>query len=177
MVIETLGALGGIDETQVLSPIKRGPAGVQGINAALHAVRSTGKFTWSGLATGDPVVHLVNDYEGMVFNGTLGKVEEALQDGVRILWDGHDRSLTYSQDRREELDLAYAISVHKAQGSQFRRVIIPIFRSRLLDRTLVYTALTRATEQVVFLGDHAALLAAVAAPPAPNPRRTGMGMA
>jgi exodeoxyribonuclease V alpha subunit len=176
VVIEILGALGGIAETQVLSPIKRGPTGTHGINAALHALRSTGKAVWSGLATGDPVLHLENDYEDMVFNGTLGMVEEALPDGVRVLWDGHDRSLTYRQDRREALDLAYAISVHKAQGSQFRRVVIPVFPSHLLDRTLIYTALTRAQEQVVLVGDLDALQVAVAAPPAPHRRRTGMGV-
>ena len=177
MVIEALGALGGIGETQVLSPIKLGPAGTMGINLALHALRSTGKPVWSGLATGDPVIHLENDYEDLVFNGTLGRVEEVLPDGVRILWDGHDRPMTYRQDRREALDLAYAISVHKAQGSQFRRVIIPVFPSRLLDRTLIYTALTRATEQVVLVGDRAALEAGVKAPPAHHRRRTGMGVA
>lgn len=177
MVIEALGALGGIGETQVLSPIKRGLAGTMGINVALHVLRSTGKAVWSGLATGDPVIHLENDYEDMVFNGTLGMVEEALPDGVPITWDGHDRPLTYRQDRREALDLAYAISVHKAQGSQFRRVIIPIFPSRLLDRTLIYTALTRATEQVVLVGALEALEAAVAAPPAHHRRRTCMGVA
>lgn len=177
VVVEVLAGLGGILEAQVLSPIKRGPSGTQGINAALHLLRSTGKSVWSGLGTGDPVIHLENDYEDMVFNGTLGSVEEVLDDGVRILWDGRDRSITYQQDRREALDLAYAISVHKAQGSQFRRVIIPIFPSRLLDRTLIYTALTRATEQVVLMGDINALKAGVNAPPAHHRRRTGMGVA
>jgi len=176
VVIETLGALGGIAETKVLSPLKRGPAGTIGINAALHILRSTRKSVWSGLATGDPMIHLENDYEDMVFNGTLGMVEEALPDGARILWDGHDQPLTYRQDRREALDLAYAISVHKAQGSQFRRVIIPIFASRILDRTMIYTALTRATEQVVLVGDRDALEASVTALPAHHRRRTGMGV-
>lgn len=175
VVIETLGALGGIGDTQVLSPLKRGPAGTQAINAALHALRSTGKPVWSGLAEGDPVIHLENDYEAMVFNGTLGTVAEVLSDGVQVRWDGHDRPMTFREDRREALSLAYAISVHKAQGSQFRRVVIPVFPSRLLDRTLVYTALTRAQEQVVLVGDWDTLEAAVTAPPAPNRRRTGMG--
>jgi exodeoxyribonuclease V alpha subunit len=177
VVIEILGALGGSGETQVLSAIKRGPAGTHGINAAVHILRAAGKPVWMDLATGDPVIHLENDYEDMVFNGTLGMVEEALPDGARILWDGHDRPMAYRQERREALDLAYAISVHKAQGSQFRRVIIPIFPSRLLDRTLIYTALTRATEQVVVVGDLEALETAVAAPPAHHRRRTGMGVA
>jgi exodeoxyribonuclease V alpha subunit len=175
VIIEVLGRFGGIEETQVLSPIKRGSAGLQGVNAALHALRSTGKGSWSGLAVDDPVIFLENDYEAMVFNGTLGRVEEALPDGVRVLWDGHDHPIIYGSDRRDALDLAYAISVHKSQGSQFRRVIVPIFLNRLLDRTLAYTAITRATEQVVLIGDLDALVAAVAAPPAHHRRRTGLG--
>ena len=75
---------------------------------------------------------------------------------------------------KENLDLAYAISIHKAQGSQFRRVIVPVFPSRLLDRTLIYTAITRATEQVVILGDRKVLEQALAAPPAPHRRRHGL---
>jgi hypothetical protein len=106
--------------------------------------------------------------------GTLGTVAEVQPDSVRVQWDGHDRTMAYQEDRREALDLAYAISIHKAQGSQFRRVVIPIFPSRLLDRTLVYTALTRAQEQVVLVGDWSALEAAVTAPPAPHRRLTGM---
>lgn len=63
------------------------------------------------------------------------------------------------------LELAYAITVHKAQGSQFDRVIVPVFESLLLDRTLIYTAMTRGVEQVVFIGDGRAFEAAVAAAP------------
>jgi len=173
-IIETLGALG--SETQLLSPIKRGLAGTEAINTSIHALRSTGQ-TWSGLGLGDPVIHLENDYESLVFNGTLGTVSEVLADGVQIQWDGHDHPMTFRESRREALALAYAISIHKAQGSQFRRVVIPIFTNRLLDRTLVYTALTRAEEQVVFLGDWCALEAAVKAQPAPEQRRTGMMLA
>ncbi|BDU71419.1 AAA family ATPase [Mesoterricola silvestris] len=172
LVIEAQEAMGG--EARILSPIKRGPAGTAAVNAALHALRSTGKPVWAGLAQGDPVIHLENDYEAMLFNGTLGTVDEVLPDGVRVRWDGHDHPIAFREDRREAVDLAYAISVHKAQGSQFRQVIIPVFPSRLLDRTLVYTALTRAQEQVVLLGDPDALETAVTATPAPNRRRTGM---
>ncbi|MCE0482604.1 MAG: ATP-binding domain-containing protein [Methylacidiphilales bacterium] len=64
---------------------------------------------------------------------------------------------------------------HKAQGSQFQRVIVPVFMSRLLDRTLLYTAITRAQEQVVLVGDRETYAAAVAAPPMPSRRVTGIG--
>jgi len=74
------------------------------------------------------------------------------------------------------IDLAYAITVHKAQGSQFKRVIVPIVRSRLLDRTLIYTALTRGMEQVVFIGDRDAFDAAVTAPPHSRERQVGFSL-
>lgn len=84
-----------------------------------------------------------------------------------ILWDdGGARDLT--PDLLPNLALAYAITIHKSQGSQFRRVIIPVTKSRLLDRTLLYTAVTRAQTQVILVGDVAAAKAAVS--PHPMPR-------
>lgn len=74
----------------------------------------------------------------------------------------------------EWLDYGYAVSVHKAQGSQFKRVIVPVTRSRLLDRTLLYTAITRAQEQVVLVGDVPAMRRAVEAPPAAHKRRVAL---
>jgi hypothetical protein len=73
------------------------------------------------------------------------------------------------------LALAYAITTHKAQGSQFRRVVIPIAQSRLFDRTVPYTTMTRAQEQVVFVGDRSAFEAAIVAPPHVSRRCTGLG--
>ena len=73
--------------------------------------------------------------------------------------DGREHRLTASDCSL--IELAYVISVHKAQGSQWPRVIVPIHRSRILDRTLVYTAATRASEQVVFVGDRGVFAAAV----------------
>jgi hypothetical protein len=74
------------------------------------------------------------------------------------------------------INLAYAITVHKAQGSQFKRVIVPVVKSCLLDRTLIYTALTRGMEQVVFIGDRHAFDAAVTAPPHSHERQVGFSM-
>jgi exodeoxyribonuclease V alpha subunit len=74
------------------------------------------------------------------------------------------------------IDLAYAITVHKAQGSQFMRVIVPVVRNRLLDRTLIYTALTRGIEKVVFIGDRDAFDAAVMAPPHSHERQGGFSI-
>lgn len=176
-VIELVSELGGPGEVQILSPIKNGPAGIKAINAALHHLRAVGRDQWQGYAVDDPVIWLENDYDRKIWNGTLGVVEAAGPTSLSILWDGHDKPMEMGLSDLGSLDLAYAISVHKAQGSQFRRVIVPVFTSRLLDRTLIYTALTRATEQVVFLGDADALKLAVEAPPAPHRRKHGLALA
>ncbi|MNP42296.1 RecBCD enzyme subunit RecD [compost metagenome] len=73
------------------------------------------------------------------------------------------------------IDYAYALTVHKAQGSQFQRVIVPVRRSRILDRTLVYTAVTRAQVQVILIGDGAAIRAAIDQPPKAFSRKVGLG--
>lgn len=176
-VIELLSDLGGPSEVQILSPIKSGPAGLKAINAALHRLRAVGRDEWQGYAVDDPVIWLENDFDRKIFNGTLGVVEAAGPTSLSVLWDGHDKAMDMGPSDLDSLDLAYAISIHKSQGSQFPRVIVPIFKSRILDRTLVYTAMTRATKQVVFLGDADALRQAVEAPPAPHRRNHGLGLA
>ena len=80
------------------------------------------------------------------------------------------------EEEFHRIDLAYAITVHKSQGSQFKRVIVPVFRSRLLDRTLIYTALTSGMEQVVFIGDGNVFSDAVTAPPHSHERQVGFSM-
>ncbi|GLH68230.1 AAA family ATPase [Geothrix edaphica] len=176
-VIELVSELGGPGEVQILSPIKNGLAGIKAINAALHHLRAAGRDQWQGFAVDDPVIWLENDYDRKIWNGTLGVVQAAGPTSLSVLWDGHDKLMDMGVSDLDSLDLAYAISVHKAQGSQFRRVVAPVFRSRLLERTLVYTALTRATEQVVFIGDAGALKLAVEAPPAPFRRNHGLAHA
>jgi exodeoxyribonuclease V alpha subunit len=79
-------------------------------------------------------------------------------------------------DLEERLDLAYAISVHKAQGSQFKRVAVVVTKSRVLDHALIYTALTRAIEQVVFIGDRSAFEHAVRSPPFAQKRRVAFNV-
>jgi exodeoxyribonuclease V alpha subunit len=120
----------------------------------------------------------VNDYQNELWNGTMGTIQGILNsNGRRSLLcclDGVRREIPEGHFHR--LDLAYAITVHKAQGSQFKRVIMPVVTSRLLDRTLIYTALTRGMEQVVFIGDRDAFDAPVTAPPRPNERQVGFSI-
>lgn len=169
---------GGVTDTQVLGMTKSGVAGVRAINDYFHWKLSAGKrklFQWS-LAEGDPVIHLENDYERLLFNGSLGYV-------TRIVAEGHASSLVcefdgvehvFTEAELEKIALAYGITVHKAQGSQFRRVAIPVTRCRLLDRTLIYTALTRGVEQVAFVGDKYAFRQAVSNPPSVSSRNVGL---
>jgi exodeoxyribonuclease V alpha subunit len=170
----------GCDDAQVLGVTKRGASGIRNINATLHATASATKpkLEERGFAEGDPIIYLANDYQKELWNGSLGKV-------LSILMSNGKRSMLCSLDgARQEIqeehfhriDLAYAITVHKAQGSQFKRVIVPVVKSRLLDRTLIYTALTRGMEQVVFIGDRDAFDAAVTAPPRSYERQVGFSV-
>jgi len=115
---------------------------------------------------GDLLVYMRNDWDRGLQNGSLGKFVRAYDEPQTIrINDEGETKLSFGQARFEgrlyeiystDLDYiehSYAITVHKAQGSQFKRVIIPIKRSQVLDRTFIYTAITRATEQVVIIGD------------------------
>ncbi|GAB7544443.1 ATP-binding domain-containing protein [Cupriavidus sp. 8B] len=77
----------------------------------------------------------------------------------------------------EDIELGFAITIHKAQGSQWQRVIIPITKSRLLDRTLLYTAITRAQTQVILVGNVEAARSAVLAPPKARSRKVALDLA
>ena len=115
---------------------------------------------------GDPIIYLVNDYRRGLWNGSLGRIDRVISTaGARAMacsLDGAEHDLL--EEDFPHVDLAYAITVHKAQGSQFKRVIVPLVKTRLLDRTLIYTALTRGMEQVVFIGDRDTFDEAVTAP-------------
>lgn len=187
-LMEIYEELGGVDENeqvQILSAIKADNAfGVVGINKAFH-IRYTegenlvlvpspaGDLKDSGFRQGDKIIVTKNQWEQRLFNGSLGYITEAFKTPVplddsryavaKAFIDG--REICLAQDDLDWIMHSYSISVHKAQGSQFKRVIVPICKSRLLDRTLIYTAVTRGIDQVVLLGDLTAAKSAVEAPP------------
>jgi len=109
-----------------------------------------------------------NDYELDLRNGSLGKVIEALPveetDDPCCVCDFDGTEYLLDSQQLIALKHSYSITIHKGQGSQFPRVIVPVRRSRLLDQSLIYTAVTRGIEQVVLVGDEAAALAAILAP-------------
>lgn len=172
-------AAGGVKAVNALCQQRLNPDGEELMlwNFEYNAAQGT------GFRVGDPVICLANDWEKNLQNGSLGKletVEPLRQEGSpdrclgQIRWDdGELRDLT--PDLLPNLELAYAITIHKAQGSEFQRVIIPVRRSNMLDRTLLYTAITRAKVQVILVGDLAAAQAAVIAPPHADRRQVALG--
>ena len=170
-VLDVVHDLGVIGDCQVIGAVKRGPAGVRTINQEFHSLLTAGRPTVHGFAEGEPVIWTVNDYELGLLNGSLGVVR-SVDDGLVVDFEGIELTISYPEVKA--MEHAYAITVHKSQGSQFGRVIIPVFRNRILDRTLLYTAITRAKEQVVLIGDRAAFEKAIVEPPAPSLRQTGI---
>jgi exodeoxyribonuclease V alpha subunit len=164
-ILAVLAECRGCVDTQVLGVTKRGATGTRVINTTLHAIASAGKpkLEGWGFSEDDPIIYLVNDYRNELWNGSLGRIESILSSNGRhtLLCSVDGARHEISEEDFHRIDLAYAITVHKAQGSQFKRVIIPIVKTRWLDRTLIYTALTRAMEQVVFIGDRGTFDAAV----------------
>jgi exodeoxyribonuclease V alpha subunit len=184
VLVDVVHDLGGSNETQILGVIKSGSAGVRNINSVFHQLLTPDKPHLPGwnLAESDPVIYTTNDYERELFNGSLGYVEKLFPDDLggdsarraTVNFDG--RILDLSEDDLSNTELAYAITVHKAQGSQFKRVVIPVTKSKLLDRTLIYTALTRGIEQVVFVGDKTEFCSAVKKPPSAHMRHVGFSV-
>ncbi|MBU0973062.1 MAG: ATP-dependent RecD-like DNA helicase [Proteobacteria bacterium] len=152
-----------IDEIQVLTPMHRGEAGTINLNQRLQAVLNDAKdgiesrgFTFK---LGDKVMHLKNNYEKEVFNGDIGVVHEVIRSEGKILVDYDGRIVTYELLELDELTLAYTISVHKSQGSEYSAVIIALTCAHfpLLQRNLLYTAMTRGKRLVIIVGASRAL--------------------
>ena len=125
-------------------------------------------FARVSLKVGDLVMFTENDYQLGLRNGSLGTIIRALKVGASddpcCLCDFEGTEYKLNSRQINALTHAYAISVHKSQGSQFERVIIPIRDSHYLDQTLIYTAVTRGVSQVVLVGDVEAVLKAIQAP-------------
>jgi len=147
-----------ITDFQVLTPMHRGEAGTINLNQQLQAVLNPGK---GGIANhgmtfrpGDKVMHLKNNYEKEVFNGDIGQVVEVSKSDGRITVEYDGRMVPYDLLELDELSLAYAISVHKSQGSEYGAVIIALTMAHypLLQRNLLYTALTRGRHLVIIVG-------------------------
>ena len=162
------GAYGiGADSIQVLTPMQRGVVGAASLNIALQqSLNGNGDSLSRGGYTfrkGDRVMQLRNDYDKEVFNGDLGYITEVnLEDRVlKVDFDG--RETEYDSSELDELSLAYATTIHKAQGSEYPVVVIPVMMNHfvMLQRNLIYTGITRARKVCVLIGQLKALSHAV----------------
>ena len=157
-----------IDDIQVLTPMNRGGLGVQALNHSLQGQLNGAaepKVTRFGvtLAPGDKVIQRVNNYDKEVFNGDIGKVRRIDLEESELVVDYDGREVSYDFDELDEIALAYAVSIHKAQGSEFPAVVIPLTLQHylLLERNLLYTGVTRGKKLVVLIAQAQALALAV----------------
>jgi exodeoxyribonuclease V alpha subunit len=115
------------------------------------------------LRAGDKVIQTVNNYEQNVFNGDIGFVEYTKVEGGKAIVSFQGRNIQYEGEGIQELLLAYAVSIHKSQGSEFPVVVIPVSMQHyiMLQRNIFYTALTRGKKLVIFIGEAKALAYAI----------------
>ena len=166
--------IGGWQSLQILSPMHKGPCGVQNLNRLLQdrvnppsarkeEIRQPGGVS---LRLGDKVMQIRNNYEKEVYNGDIGQIADISGKTVKVWYperpDGE--YVTYGEGETDELQLAYAMSVHKSQGSEYSRVVLALVPGHyiMLQRNLLYTAVTRAREKVELVGTKTALQTAVA---------------
>jgi len=170
LVVDHIPRVFGLDpvkDIQVLSPMHRGKAGAQNLNRALQeALNAHAEGVLHGdhrLRVNDKVMQVKNNYDKEVFNGDLGQVYriDPAARQVMILFDG--RPIVYDFSELNEVTLAYAISIHKSQGSEYPAVVIPLLTAHyvLLQRNLIYTAITRGKQLVVVVGSKKALAMAI----------------
>jgi exodeoxyribonuclease V alpha subunit len=156
-----------VDDIQVLTPMHKGIVGAGNLNLELREALNPGEggITRGGmhLRVNDKVMQIRNNYDKEIFNGDIGRIAriDSTNQEVTIAFDGVEVSYDYGE--LDEVVLAYAISVHKSQGSEYPAVILPILTQHyaLLQRNLIYTAVTRGRELVVLVGTRKALAIAV----------------
>jgi exodeoxyribonuclease V alpha subunit len=163
---ETYG-LGAGKDIQVLSPVHKGPAGTISLNRGLQKKLNDGQKFIDSLdhqfCLNDRVLHLKNNYSKEVFNGDTGTITDIDPAGAGLTVDYDGRRVDYDADELDELTLGYAITVHKSQGSEYPAVILPILTRHyvMLQRNLLYTAITRARHLVILVGSTKAISVAV----------------
>ena len=162
--------LDAVDDIQVLAPMHRGTVGVSELNRALQDALNPAeehKREWRHgsrvFRIGDKVLQTRNNYDKQVFNGDLGRVVEIDAEEQRVVVNFDGARVEYEFGEVDELVHAFAMSVHKSQGSEYRAVVIPLLTQHfmMLQRNLLYTAVTRAKELVVLVGTPKAIAIAV----------------
>lgn len=159
-----------IRDIQVLCPMNRGSLGIRELNVRLQNELNSArpedpvveKFGWQ-FRVRDKVIQTENNYDKKVFNGDIGQISkiDSVEREVTVTFDG--REVVYDYGELDEVSLAYAITIHKSQGSEFPAVVIPVATQHymLLQRNLVYTGITRGKKLVILIGQQKALAMAV----------------
>jgi exodeoxyribonuclease V alpha subunit len=156
-----------LEDIQVLTPMHRGVVGAGNLNRRLQAaLNQRDQEIHRGdriLRVGDKIMQIRNNYDKEVFNGDIGRISQLNWEERQVLaeFDGH--SIVYDFNYLDDVVLAYAVSVHKSQGSEYPAVVIPVLTQHylLLQRNLIYTAVTRGRKLVVLVGSRKALAIAV----------------
>jgi len=156
-----------MEDIQILTPMQKGALGAQNLNATMQQALNPSGDQIERFGTifrlGDRVMQTENDYDKEIYNGDLGYIEhiDLETSEVRICFD--DRSILFDVRELDSLLHAYAITIHKSQGSEYPAVIIPLHTQHyiMLQRTLIYTAITRATKLAILVGTKKALQLAV----------------
>lgn len=160
------------DEVQILTPVKKSETGTVNLNKIIQAAINPARIDKPQIIykdkvfrVGDRVMQQVNDYDKECFNGDTGIIKNIFKDqeeNVHAVVDYQGREVIYTDEEIDDLMLAYAITIHKAQGAQFDTVIIPLTTSHyiMLKRNLIYTAVTRAVKKVIIVGQKKAIMIA-----------------
>lgn len=156
-----------LKDVQILSPMHRFLCGVENLNLMLQEQLNPKKnqdelkYSSQTFRVGDKVMHIRNNYQKNVFNGDIGFIQDINNEKLTVGY--FDHIVTYEKNELNELTLAYASSVHKSQGSEYKVVIIPLSTSHyiMLQRNLLYTAITRAKQKVIIIGSKKALMTAI----------------
>ncbi len=154
-----------ITEVSILTPMNKGIVGTQALNHAIQKLlnpdesKAQHSFMGTIFRQGDRVMQIKNNYDKNVFNGDIGTILSISQDDSQMTIEFDGTKIVYDFDELNELVLAYAITIHKSQGSEYDAVIIPIFMQHfmLLQKNLIYTAITRAKKLCFFIGQTKAI--------------------
>jgi exodeoxyribonuclease V alpha subunit len=154
-----------MNDIQTLTPMYKGVIGADNLNLLLQSAINSGIENAEGkkYKTGDKVMQLKNNYTKEVFNGDIGFIKEIDRKDASMNIEFGGRGIRYEAAELEEITLAYAITVHKSQGSEYPCVIMPLSTSHyiMLQRNLLYTAVTRASKLLILIGSQKALSVAV----------------
>lgn len=153
------------EKITILTPMNRGVVGTHKLNHDLQQLlngtptKEQASFAGTTYKKLDRVMQIRNNYDKKVFNGDIGTVQAIDLEDKNVIVDFYGQSISYAFDELNELALAYAVTIHKSQGSEYDAVIIPIFMQHfmLLQRNLIYTAITRAKKLCIFVGQSKAI--------------------